>query len=130
MTLSIKTQHKREVIDITEQVAQQALAGSGIVHVFVRHTTCAVMTMDMDPGMGEDLLGAVEDILPHRNWKHPHNDSYQHVTAHLLASLIGPSISVPFTDGKLQLGVWQRIVLIEFNGPRERQIAITILEGR
>lgn len=107
------------MIDITDEVARLVPAErSGVAHVFVWHTTCAVTTADLDPGTDLDLLDFLAGMTPDVQWRHPHNPA--HTPAHLLSSIIGPSVGVPFADGRLQLGTWQRIILVELDGPRER----------
>ncbi len=98
---------------------------SGLVHIFVQHTTCAVTTIDSDSGIDQDLFDFLSGITPDIKWRHPHNPA--HAPAHLLSSIIGPDITVPFEKGKIQLGTWQRIVLVEFDGPRERSIQVSII---
>ncbi len=125
MLLLLKTNQKRQVIDITEQVEKQLTPGGGLVNIFVKHTTAAITCADLDPGTDLDFLDFLEAITPKLNWRHPHDPA--HAPDHLLASVIGPSVSVPFGAGKLQLGTWQRVILVELDGPRERQIEITAL---
>lgn len=121
--ITISTTKKREVIDITERIKQDIPAGKqGVVHIFILHTTAAITAMDLDPGTDLDFLDALDDLLPDLQWRHPHNPS--HTPDHLLASIIGPSLSVPYADGQLLLGTWQRIVLLEFDGARDRRIAV------
>jgi secondary thiamine-phosphate synthase enzyme len=127
MQLVISTTKKRQVIDITEQVSDQLPSGNGIVSVFVRHTTAAITTADLDPGTDLDFLDFLEAIAPTVNWRHPHNPA--HAPDHLLSSLIGPGVTVPFDGGELQLGTWQRIVLVELDGPRDRQVSITVIRN-
>lgn len=122
--MQVQTNKKREIIDLTETVAD-GLQGDGVVNLFVAHTTAALTTVDADPGADKDVLRALESMTPSVPWEHPHNPA--HFPDHLWASLIGPSLTVPFRDGKLLLGTWQRIILIELDGPRERQLEITIL---
>jgi len=121
MELTISTQRKRQVIDITDQVAAKAPPNGAMV-VFVQHTTAAITTADLDPGTDLDLLDALADLLPKKQWRHPHDPT--HAPDHLLASIIGPSVTVPVQQGQLVLGTWQRIILIEFDGPRERTIRL------
>ena len=123
MKLSIQTSQSREVVDITDEVAAQLPEGSGVVTVFVLHTTAAITTADLDPGTDLDLLDALHGMLPNKNWRHSHNP--EHAPAHLLSSIVGPGVSVPYENGQLQLGSWQRIVLIELDGPRDRQVALS-----
>jgi len=125
MTITIPTGEKRQVIDITDKVAQEVVDRSGYVSVFVAHTTAAITTADLDPGTDQDLLDALGGLLPAVQWRHPHDPS--HAPDHILASIIGPGIVVPVKAGRLQLGTWQRIVLIEFNGPQERNIEVSMI---
>lgn len=124
MRLTVKTRKKREVVDITEQVEsglRQAASGkNGFCHLSVLHTTAALTTADLDPGTDLDLLDAFEHMVPKLRYRHPHDPS--HVGDHILSALIGTSVSVAVEDGKLVLGTWQRVVLVELDGPRERQI--------
>lgn len=127
MNSIIRTKQKRQVIDITNEIAKYVQRGSGVVNVFVRHTTAAVTTADLDPGTDVDLLDFLDAIVPDIKWRHPHDPS--HAPDHLLSSIVGPGVSVPFENGSLQLGTWQRIILIEFDGPRQRQLRVTIIKG-
>jgi secondary thiamine-phosphate synthase enzyme len=125
--LSIKTRKKREVLDITDVVDDQLArngAASGVCHVLVLHTTAALTTADLDPGTDLDMLDAFEAMIPKLRYRHPHNPA--HVPDHILSALIGTSLSLPFDKKKLLLGTWQRIVLVELDGPRERELALTI----
>jgi secondary thiamine-phosphate synthase enzyme len=126
MDLHVSTKRKREVLDITELCRKQLAgqkAGTGVCHLFVLHTTAALTIADLDPGTDLDLLDAFEALVPKLNYRHPHNPA--HVGDHLLSSLIGTSLGVPVKDGELLLGTWQRIILIEFDGPRRRELAMT-----
>ena len=120
-SLRIRTSRKDQIVDITSDVSHYLQAASdGICTVFVAHTTAAVTTADLDPGTDLDYLEAFRTVLPPMRYRHPHDPS--HTPDHILASLIGPSVSVPVQSGKLVLGVWQRIVLVELDGPRERDV--------
>jgi secondary thiamine-phosphate synthase enzyme len=125
--LSIKTHKKREVLDITDLVEHQLGkngSGSGVCHVLVLHTTAALTTADLDPGTDLDMLDAFEAMIPKLRYRHPHNPA--HVPDHILSALIGTSVALPFEKKKLLLGTWQRVVLVELDGPRERELAISI----
>jgi secondary thiamine-phosphate synthase enzyme len=124
--MRLRTSAKREVLDITPQVQEQlGDLEAGVVSVTVVHTTAAITTADLDPGTDLDLLEALAGLIPDQEWRHPHNPT--HAPDHLLASVVGPSVTVPVREGKLMLGVWQRIILIEFDGPRERDVMVTAL---
>ncbi len=125
--LLITTSKQKEVLDITERVEELLLKEKPdalLVHLFVMHTTAALSAADLDPG-GTDLdyLAAFEEMVPKLSYRHPHDPS--HMPDHILSSVIGPSITVPVREGKLALGTWQRVVLFEFDGPRERRIIVS-----
>lgn len=124
--LSIKTHKKREILDITEQV-QSALHTdkSGVCQLTVLHTTAALTIADLDPGTDLDMLDAFEAMIPKLHYRHPHDPS--HVPDHILSALIGTSVTQPVENGKLVLGTWQRIVLVELDGPRTREVVVTLL---
>ncbi len=125
--MQIRTEASRQIIDITNKVTAQLPPGTGVATVFVSHTTAAVTTADLDPGTDEDFLEFLQQITPQADWRHPHDPS--HAPDHLLASLIGPGVTVPYSGGTLQLGTWQRVVLVELDGPRSRDIAVVMVNG-
>lgn len=125
-TTQVATQGKEQVVDITAQVEdalREAERAEGVCVVFAAHTTCALTTADLDPGTDLDLLQALRSLLPKQSYRHPHNPA--HAPDHLLSSLIGPSVALPFANRRLLLGTWQRVVLVELDGPRQRTIHIT-----
>jgi secondary thiamine-phosphate synthase enzyme len=128
--ITLKTHRKREVLDITSAI-ESLLAknkATGICNLLILHTTAALTTADLDPGTDLDMLDAFEAMIPKLRYRHPHNP--EHVPDHILSAMIGTSVALPFERGKLVLGTWQRIVLIELDGPRERQLVVTLtLEG-
>jgi secondary thiamine-phosphate synthase enzyme len=123
----VQTRKTEQVIDITDQlsslIAEHKFA-DGLCSVFVAHTTAALTTADLDPGTDQDMLDAFDAMIPQLKYRHPHDPD--HAPDHILASLIGPSVSVPVERGQLVLGTWQRVVLIEFDGPRERELILTL----
>jgi len=127
MKISVSTQENKQVIDITDKVdsllAKQEIK-DGICNLHLIHTTAALTTADLDPGTDEDLSAAFEAIIPKLVWHHPHNPA--HAPDHIASALIGTSISLPFENKKLVLGTWQRVILVEFAGPRERQVIVTV----
>lgn len=128
---TIPTKKKKNIVDITDRVQKVINKAHaiehGICHVFTLHTTAAVTTADLDPGTDLDMLDAFELMVPKLNYRHPHNPS--HVPDHILSSVIGPGVFVPVTDGELVLGTWQRIILVELDGPRDRKIAISLIKS-
>ena len=124
--LKVSTHKKRAVTDITEQVQAElhrSHAGqNGVCHLLVLHTTAALTTADLDPGTDLDMLDAFETMVPKLRYRHPHDPS--HVPDHILSALVGTSLSLIVEEGSLVLGTWQRVVLIELDGPRTREIAM------
>lgn len=125
--LVIKTEKKKQIVDITallNKYLSSANFSEGLCHIFIKHTTSAITTADLDPGTDLDYLDAFEALMPKLNYRHPHNP--EHVVDHILSSIIGPTVSVPVKGGELDLGQWQRVVLVELDGPRQREIIITL----
>lgn len=125
VAINVASKENKQVIDITEVVKRHTGSEVDMVNVFVAHTTCAVTTADLDPGTDKDLVDAVWNMIPvpEGGFRHPHNPA--HAPAHLVSSIIGPNVSIPVEKGRLQLGTWQRIVLVELDGPRDRKIFIS-----
>jgi secondary thiamine-phosphate synthase enzyme len=122
-TTTVTTRRKDQVVDITETV-EEFLRGaekeSGMCVVFAAHTTCAITTADLDPGTDQDLLQALRKMLPEMSYRHPHDPS--HTPDHLISSIIGPSVTIPYRNRRLEVGTWQRIILVELDGPRQRTV--------
>jgi len=124
--LKIKTGKKREILDITAHV-EAALRRhhadkTGLCQLNILHTTAALTTADLDPGTDLDMLDAFEHIIPKLHYRHPHNPA--HVSDHILSTLIGTSLGLLVERGSLLLGTWQRVVLVELDGPREREVML------
>lgn len=126
--ITIETAKHKQVIDITARVQmllKDAPANTGLVHLFVLHATASLTVADLDPGTDLDMLDAFEAMIPKLDYRHPHDPS--HVGDHIMSAIIGPSLLVPFENGELVLGQWQRIVLIELTGPRPREIIASFI---
>jgi len=123
--LHISTHKKREILDITDRVQQQLGTKTGVCHLTVLHTTAALTTADLDPGTDLDILDAFKALIPKLRYRHPHDPS--HVPDHILSALIGTSVTQPVDKGQLLLGTWQRIVLVELDGPRQREVVVTFV---
>ncbi|OHA67750.1 MAG: hypothetical protein A3C82_01795 [Candidatus Wildermuthbacteria bacterium RIFCSPHIGHO2_02_FULL_47_12] len=121
----IHTKKEKEVIDITQdvqKVVREKGIEEGLCNLFVAHTSAALTTADLDAGTDLDMVDAFEKIVPDLQYRHPHNPG--HVKYHVLASLIGPSLSVPIDKGELVLGAWQKVVFVELGGPKERTVMV------
>ena len=130
--LTIKTHKPREVVDITSDVnaaLKNAERQIGICHLFVRHTTAALTTVPLDTEKELDLLGTMEAIVNHPS--SPRHEARQPSTHHvtymppdILAAFVGSTIAIPIADGELFLGKFQRVVLLELEGPSEREVVV------
>lgn len=122
--ITVYSKAHEQIIDITEDVAEVAASMSdGVCSLFIQHTTCALTVLTNEEGISEDLLTVLHGLVP-QTTAYVH-DSADHVRAHVLSALVGPSVSVPVRDGRLALGEFQRIVLVEFEGPRQRMIEVS-----
>jgi secondary thiamine-phosphate synthase enzyme len=128
ITITVVTKQKDQVIDITDTIETHLRAApeeSGVCVVFTAHTTCALTTADLDPDTDLDLLNALRHTLPQLSYRHPHDPS--HTPDHILSSLIGPSLAIPYHNHRLLLGTWQRVILVELDGPRYRTVQISFV---
>ena len=127
-TTKISTRRHKQVLDITDRV-QQAVSESGVqaglCNIFVTHTTAGITTGESIEGTDEDLMEVLERLIPEIKFRHEHDPS--HAPDHMISSILGPSVTVPIRNGKLQLGTWQSVLFVECNGPRERNVVITMV---
>ncbi len=129
--LDFETRSK-DVTDITDKAAkavEESGLSSGIAVLFVPGATGALTTIEHEPGLVQDLEEALERLAP-KNIEYAHNERWHDGNghSHIRASLIGPSITVPFLEGRLMLGTWQQIVFLELdNRPRRRRIIVQII---
>ena len=126
----ISTSRQTEAIDVT--AACQALLGGaqqGIAVFHVLHTTAALIVGENDRDLFDDLERAAENLLtglrPFRHGRH----SNPNAEAHILSALAGSSLTLPVADGKLVLGTWQRILLLELDGPKQRKLVCTTVSA-
>ena len=130
--LRLPTQGDGHIVDLTPGVAavvRESGSAQATATVFVVGSTAAVTTMEYEPGGVEDLTAALERLVP-RHGDYAHNrlnhDTNSH--AHMRAAIIGPSESVPVVDGRLALGTWQQIVLVDFDDrPRQRTVHVQVV---
>jgi secondary thiamine-phosphate synthase enzyme len=134
VTKEIRVQTRREcdIVNLTDRV-QEAVGSSGlkdgVVTVFVGGSTAAITTIEYEPGLLQDLPAALERVAP-KNVEYKHEEMWHDGNghSHVRASIIGPSLVVPFKDGRLCLGTWQQIVLVELDiKARSRNIILQIL---
>jgi len=130
--LELRTQGENDIVDMTGDV-QQAIEESGldigVATIFVPGSTAAITTIEFEPGLAKDFPGMLERVAPkdvdYEHQKAWHDDNGR---SHVKASLVGPSLSVPFEGGVLTLGTWQQIVFVELDiRPRRREVVVQVM---
>jgi len=129
-TFSVHTSAHNQVLDVTAQVrriVRDAGVEQGQCTVYTPHATAAVtINENADPNIGTDFLNALRKlIVEHDGWLHDRIDD--NAAAHIKSALVGPSEVVPISGGRLALGTWQNIFLCEFDGPRTRQVIVSVI---
>ena len=131
-TIKLNTKGNNDMKDITGEIVDivhNSGINSGIVNIFVVGSTGAITTIEYEPGLIKDLPEAMDRIAPD-NLHYSHDDTWgdHNGHSHIRASILGPSLTIPFTDKQLHLGTWQQIVLIEFDvRPRQRIVIVKII---
>lgn len=130
-TRSFRTGGQEVVLDITREAADFASGrGDGLLHVFVPHATAGVALIETGAGSDDDLLAALEDLLPKDDrWTHRHG-SRGHGRSHVMPAVVPPYATVPVLGGRLALGTWQSICLVDLNVDNEtREVRFSFLAG-
>ena len=128
--VSIKTHSRSEFIDITQavsEIVQKSETREGMCYVYIPHTTAGVtINENADPSVRKDILNKLDNIVPwNGNYTHGEGNS----AAHIKSTLVGSSVSIPISEGRLIRGTWQGIYFCEFDGPRNREVFIQIIKG-
>jgi len=122
---------KQEAIDITREIqtaADQNNWRNGALFAFARHCTCALVLNEFEPRICSDYFKLLETLVNKKGWAH--NEIDDNAAAHLAACLVGSHCMIPVREGRLALGTWQKIILLEFDGPREREIELVFIETK
>lgn len=126
-TIKVQSNEREELIEITGEVLKFIPdAGEGVCVLFTQHTTCGLtINENADPDVKHDFLLFLKNTIPqfYEGFRHFEHNS----DAHLKASLVGSSVTIPFENGRLLLGRWQGIYLCEFDGARERKVIVKII---
>jgi secondary thiamine-phosphate synthase enzyme len=129
--ITVRTGGRPAVADITDE-AQQFVAtrGDGLLHVFVPHATAGLAIIETGAGSDDDLLRALDDVLPADDrWRHRHG-SAGHGRDHVLPAFVAPSVTLPVLGGRIALGTWQSVCLVDPNGDNPtRQVRFSFLPG-
>ena len=124
----IRTTTKREMIDLTARVAEivaRAEVGEGLCSVYTPHATAAIVVNENDdPNVCVDVLDALDRLIPAGIWRHDKVDG--NAASHIQAAILGPGETIPVRAGKLLLGTWQAVMLVELDGPRDRRVVVTV----
>jgi secondary thiamine-phosphate synthase enzyme len=124
----VRTTTKRGMTDLTPRVAEiVARAGleEGLCSVYTPHATAAVVVNENDdPNVCVDVLDALDRLVPAGIWRHDRVDG--NAASHIQATILGPGETIPVRAGKLLLGTWQAVMLVELDGPRERRVVVTL----
>ncbi|MGD2173846.1 MAG: secondary thiamine-phosphate synthase enzyme YjbQ [Candidatus Brocadiaceae bacterium] len=130
-TFVFSTEAEMDVVDVTKDVADilnESATNDGVVTVFVPGSTGAVTTMEFEPGLVKDMRELFDKLVPRDHYYH-HEERWHDKNghSHVRASLIGPSVTVPFRDKRLMLGTWQQIVFFDFDvRARERELIVQV----
>jgi secondary thiamine-phosphate synthase enzyme len=131
-TFTVETGGREVVLDITAQCADVAtsVGGDGLLHVFVPHATAGIAIIETGAGSDDDLLAALRDLLPADDrWRHRHG-SPGHGGSHVLPALVPPYATIPVLGGRLALGTWQSICLVDLNVDNPvRTVRVSMLRG-
>src|SRR3954452_2413073 len=131
VVLAVETGSREVVHDLTRECERFARGrGDGLLHVFVPHATAGVAVLELGSGSDDDLLAALRDLLPADDrWRH-RDGSPGHGRSHVLPALVPPYASIPVLDGRLALGTWQSVCLVDLNvDNRDRDVRLSFLAG-
>jgi secondary thiamine-phosphate synthase enzyme len=134
-TIDVRTKGQGDVRDLTDAVSRAVTAAglsAGIAAVFVTGSTAGVTTIEFEPGAVSDLDRAFDRIAPRRGeYAHHLRWGDDNGSSHVRAAMLGPSVTIPVAGGRLALGTWQQVVLVEFDtGPRDRHVVVQLLGDR
>jgi len=128
-TFEVRTPARDAMIDITASVAaavDEADVTDGLVHVYVPHTTAGVtINENADPDVIHDVLAALDETVPWQQGFYRHGEGNS--AAHVKSSMVGCSVAVPVTGGRMTLGTWQAVFFCEFDGPRTRKVIVSVV---
>ena len=125
--LSIRTRSQSELMDITplvSDIVHKSKVENGVCYVFVPHTTAGItINENADPSVRQDILMELDKLVP---WQGNYSHLEGNAAAHIKASLVGSSETIPIENGELVLGTWQGVFFAEFDGPRRREVWVKI----
>lgn len=126
--IKVRSREREQMVEFTDEVRRrlkEARASEGVCVLYVQHTTAGLtVNENADPDVQRDMLLALRTLVPQHGMGFRHGE--ENSDAHIKASLVGSSVTVPFHNGELMLGRWQGIFLCEFDGGRERQVIMML----
>jgi secondary thiamine-phosphate synthase enzyme len=124
--IRVKTSHRVEAKDITSELTRSAKGKEGkLLHLYTPHTTCGLLINEnADPNVMRDIMDELNRMVPD-NYPYKHREG--NADAHIKSSFMGCSAIIPLNSGSIELGTWQGVFLIEFDGPRERRVIVNIV---
>ena len=131
-SLEFSTRGNADIVEITDEVGELLLSSgftSGLVNIFVPGATGGITTLEHEPGVCQDFRELFDDLAPpDKDYHHNRRQVDSNGHSHVRAALLGPSLTLPFRDGRLLLGTWQQVVFLDFDEiARERRIMVTFL---
>jgi secondary thiamine-phosphate synthase enzyme len=125
--IAVKTHRRDELMELTAEINREIQAAgvqTGLCHLSVLHTTAALVVNEAEPGLRDDFLKTMDRLVPaDPSYAHPDGNGH----AHIKAALLGSAQTIQINEGQLRLGTWQSVFLAEFDGPRERTIAVCLI---
>ena len=130
-SINVKSSKRNELIDINhevEDIVSKSGIKEGICNIYAPHATCGIIINEnYDPNICLDIVDLLKEYVPQGKWRHDRIDD--NADAHIKAAIVGPSETIPISEGRLVMGRWQSIMLADFDGPRERKIVVNIIKS-
>lgn len=127
--VDLDTKGRIDIVNITKEVEEEVKKSGiqeGLVNVYTRHTTTAIVINEDEEGLLKDLIQILQRLIPDDIFNYKHNKIDNNASAHIRSIFLSPEVTIPVKDGRLWLGHWQSVFFVELDGPRKRSFAITI----
>ena len=130
-SITVRSSKRNELIDINSEVVDivsKSGIKDGICNIYAPHATCGIIINEnYDPNICLDVIDLLKEHIPQGKWRHDSIDN--NADAHIKAAIVGPSETIPVSEGRLVMGTWQSIMLADFDGPRERTILVSVIKS-
>jgi len=131
--VDLDTKDRINIINITKKIEEEVRDSgilNGLVNVYTRHTTTAIVINEDEEGLSKDFIAILQRLIPDDIFNYRHNRIDNNASAHIRSIFLSPEVTIPIKDGRLWLGHWQSVFFVEMDGPRRRSFAITVVESR